>query len=640
MIRIITWLVLILIFSFSIKAQTNYSLLIKPTESITDKSSTDIIKQVGYNKTFKSKSERKKELQSFLFKLYDNGYITATFDSISTDSLNQFAFLNTGTIIHWAKIDKRNVDEGILSDVGFRDKLFAGKYFSQNQVRRLEENILKYCENNGYPFASIKLDSIVFNGDRIGAKLSLTKNQLCKIDSVLIKGNANLSDQYLESYLGIKPGDLYNESLVIKITDRLHELPFVTVTQPFKVLFLDKEAKILLYIDKKQASQFDGVIGIAPNNSVTTQGGGPTVSRTQITGEAHLRLNNSYGKGELFDLNWQEPQPLTQDLKVQFNYPFIFKTPFGLDLKLSLFKQDTSYLNLDENIGLQYLLKGGNYLKVFYENTSSTIISSVGLENIQALPPYADVSCNHYGLGYKSEKLDYRLNPRSGYSLEANASVGIKTIKKNPKINDTLYAGLQLKSTEYKADYRLNPRSGYSLEANASVGIKTIKKNPKINDTLYAGLQLKSTEYKADYTFDYYFPLSVRTVIDLGIKGGYINAPNLFQNELFRFGGLRTLRGFDEQSIYASNFHIWKVEFRFIMEQNSYLFLFYNQAWYEWKPESATTYYPDLPYGFGVGITFQSKLGIFSVSYALGSQLNNPLSFKTGKISFGLVNYF
>jgi outer membrane protein assembly factor BamA len=594
MIRIITWLVLILIFSFSIKAQTNYSLLIKPTESITDKSSTDIIKQVGYNKTFKSKSERKKELQSFLFKLYDNGYITATFDSISTDSLNQFAFLNTGTIIHWAKIDKRNVDEGILSDVGFRDKLFAGKYFSQNQVRRLEENILKYCENNGYPFASIKLDSIVFNGDRIGAKLSLTKNQLCKIDSVLIKGNANLSDQYLESYLGIKPGDLYNESLVIKITDRLHELPFVNVTQPYKVLFLDKETKILVYIDKKQASQFDGVIGIAPNNSVTTQGGGPTVSRTQITGEAHLRLNNSYGKGELFDLNWQEPQPLTQDLKVQFNYPFIFKTPFGLDLKLSLFKQDTSYLNLDENIGLQYLLKGGNYLKVFYENTSSTIISSVGLENIQALPPYADVSCNHYGLGYKSEKLDYRLNPRSGYSLEANASVGIKTIKKNPKINDTLYAGLQL----------------------------------------------KSTEYKADYTFDYYFPLSVRTVIDLGIKGGYINAPNLFQNELFRFGGLRTLRGFDEQSIYASNFHIWKVEFRFIMEQNSYLFLFYNQAWYEWKPESATTYYPDLPYGFGVGITFQSKLGIFSVSYALGSQLNNPLSFKTGKISFGLVNYF
>lgn len=592
--RKLTWLVLILIFSFSIKAQTNYSLLIKSADSITDKSPADIIKQIGYNKTFKSKNDRAKELQSFLFKLYDNGYITASIDSVSNDTINQIAFPKLGTIIHWAKIDKGNVDEGILSDVGFRDKLFAGKYFNQNQVRRLEENILKYCENNGYPFASIKLDSIVFNGDRIGAKLSLTKNQLCKIDSVVIKGNANLSDQYLQSYLGIKPGDLYNESLVIRITDRLHELPFVNVTQPYKVLFLDKETKILIYIDKKQASQFDGVIGIAPNNSVSTQGGGPTVSRTQITGEAHLRLNNSYGKGELFDLNWQEPQPLTQDLKVQFNYPFIFKTPFGMDLKLSLFKQDTSYLNLDENIGLQYLLKGGNYLKVFYENTSSTIISSVGLENIQALPPYADVSCNHYGLGYKSEKLDYRLNPRSGYSLEANASVGIKIIKKNPKINDTLYAGLQL----------------------------------------------KSTEYKADYTFDYYFPLSIRTVIDLGIKGGYINAPNLFQNELFRFGGLRTLRGFDEQSIYASNFHIWKVEFRFIMEQNSYLFLFYNQAWYEWKPESATVYSIDYPYGFGVGTTFQSKLGIFSVSYALGSQLNNPISFKTGKISFGLVNYF
>jgi outer membrane protein assembly factor BamA len=592
--RGLSWLVLFLIFNLSVKAQSSYTLSIQPADSINTKLTNDIIKQIGYNRIFKTKKDRTKELQSFLFKLYDAGYITATFDSLGSDSLNQTAFLNLGTIIHWAKIEKGNVDEGILSDVGFRDKLFAGKFFNQNQLRRLEEGILKYCENNGYPFASIKLDSIVFNGDRIGAKLSLTKNQLCKIDSVVIKGNSNLSDQYLESYLGIKPGDLYNELLIIKITDRLHELPFVNVTQPFKVLFLDKETKILLYIDKKQASQFDGVIGIAPNNSVTTQGGGPTVSRTQITGEAHLRLNNSYGKGELFDLNWQEPQPLTQDLKVQFNYPFIFKTPFGLDLKLSLFKQDTSYLNLDENIGIQYLLTGGNYLKVFYENTSSTIISSVGLSELTVLPPYADVSCNHYGLGYKSEKLDYRLNPRSGYSLEANASVGIKTINKNPKINDSLYSGLQL----------------------------------------------KSTEYKADYTFDYYFPLAIRSVIDLGVKGGYIDAPNLFQNELFRFGGLRTLRGFDEQSIYASQFHMWKVEFRYLMEQNSYLFLFYNQAWYEWKPQSATMYTIDLPYGFGVGSTFQSKLGIFSVSYGLGSQLNNPISFKEGKISFGLVNYF
>jgi hypothetical protein len=30
----------------------------------------------------------------------------------------------------------------------------------------------------------------------------------------------------------------------------------------------------------------------------------------------------------------------------------------------------------------------------------------------------------------------------------------------------------------------------------------------------------------------------------------------------------------------------------------------------------------------------------FGITYALGSQENNPISFKTGKIHFGYVNYF
>jgi len=590
------WLLVVLgILSFQANAQSNYSLQIKSIDSSNNKVLNETLKQFPYKKSFPNALLRSKELQSFLFKLFDNGYIAASFDSISNDSLNQTAFLNLGQIYHWAKIEKGNVDEGILSEVGFRDKIYSNKPFSQNQVRNLQEKILNYCENNGYPFASIKLDSITFEQNNIHARLALTKNTLVKVDSILIKGNADVADQYLYNYLGIKPGDPYNESLIIKIPDRLKELPFVNITQSFKVIFLEKNCKILLYIDSKKASQFDGVVGIAPNNTAPTLAGGtPTVAQVKITGQAHLRLNNSYGKGELFDLNWQEPQPQTQDLKVQFNYPFILKSPFGLDVKFSLFKQDTSYLNLDENLGIQYLLSGGNYFKVFYEHTSSTIISARGLDSITVLPPYADISCDQYGIGYRSEKLDYRLNPRSGYSFEASASAGIKSIHKNPKINAEVYDSLKL----------------------------------------------TSTEYKAEYTFDYYFPLSPRNVIDIGAKGGIINTPDLFQNELFRFGGLRTLRGFDEQSLYASNFELWKVEFRYLMEQNSFLFVFYNQAWYKNMMRNYSGINTDTPYGFGVGSTFQTKLGIMSVSYALGSQFNNPIAFKSGKISFGLVNYF
>lgn len=575
-------------------AQANYTLTIQSANNIEDKNVDAIIKQIGYKNTFVTSIQRTKELQSFLINLFDYGYLTASFDSMKTDSLNQIAFLNTGAIYQLANIEKGNVDEGILSEVGFRDKLFNGKVFNQKQIRKLLEGILNYCENKGYPFASIKFDNIIINENKINTRLALTKNILVHIDSLIIKGTADLSNEYLYSYLGIKPGDVYNESLIAKIPDRLRELPFVNTNQNFKVIFLEKNCKILLYIDKKQASQFDGVIGIAPNSIPQSPGAGPTVSTPQITGEAHLRLHNSYGKGELFDLNWQAPQSRTQDLKVQFVYPFLFSSPFGLDVKFSLLKQDTSYLNLNENIGVQYLLTGGNFMKVFYEHSSSTLISSKGLDSITVLPSFADVSENHYGLGYKSEKLDYRLNPRSGYSFEGTASVGIKTIHKNAKINAEIYDSLKL----------------------------------------------VSTIYKVNYTFDYYFPLATRSVVDIGIKGGYINAPNLFRNELLRFGGLRTLRGFDEQSIYASNMHIWKMEYRYIMELNSYLFFFYNQAWYKNQSTNSTSNNTDTPLGFGVGSTFQTKLGIFSVSYAVGKEFNDAISLKNAKISFGLLNYF
>jgi hemolysin activation/secretion protein len=169
-------------------------------------------------------------------------------------------------------------------------------------------------------------------------------------------------------------------------------------------------------------------------------------------------------------------------------------------------------------------------------------------------------------------------------------------------------------------------------------GVRKITKNAKVNAVVYDSLKLKSTQYNATGNGDAYFPLSARSVLNIGMMGGFLESPSIFQNELYRFGGLKTLRGFDESSLLASRYIIGKAEYRFILEQNSYLLLFFNEAYYENR--GATNFLHDHPYGFGVGLTFETKAGIFSFTYALGSQQNNPILFKSGKIHFGLVNYF
>jgi hemolysin activation/secretion protein len=103
-------------------------------------------------------------------------------------------------------------------------------------------------------------------------------------------------------------------------------------------------------------------------------------------------------------------------------------------------------------------------------------------------------------------------------------------------------------------------------------------------------------------------------------------------------GGLNSLRGFDEESIYASTYAMGNVEWRFLLDKSSFLFGFVNQAFYELA--LVDKYIKDEPTGFGIGINFETKPGIFSLTYALGKQLNNAVSFRAAKVHFGIVSTF
>ena len=182
-------------------------------------------------------------------------------------------------------------------------------------------------------------------------------------------------------------------------------------------------------------------------------------------------------------------------------------------------------------------------------------------------------------------------------------------------------------------DYRFNPRKGMNTKGDFKLGNKNIIDQ---NDTLNSSL--KSLDYQLYLEFNNFFKLGNNSTIKLGGKFYTIINPYIFENELLRIGGNADLRGFDEQSIWVSSYAIGLIEYRLLLEQNSNIFCFFNYAW----TESNTTllYSRDNPYSCGVGINFETKPGIFSLSYALGSQQNNPLLFKTAKIHFGFINFF
>jgi hypothetical protein len=54
----------------------------------------------------------------------------------------------------------------------------------------------------------------------------------------------------------------------------------------------------------------------------------------------------------------------------------------------------------------------------------------------------------------------------------------------------------------------------------------------------------------------------------------------------------------------------------------------------------ANNYIADKPYSVGLGMSFETKAGLFNISYAIGGRDSQRLQVRNSKIHFGYVNYF
>lgn len=542
-----------------------------------------VFKKISYKKQVTNKEFVSNEINKVYVSLINEGYISANVDSIKNDSLKYTCFITIGKKYKWIKLTYDKKDQGIINKIGYNERFFSNRPFKFTELSRFMEKIIVHYENNGYPFVSVRLDSVAFGEATLKAKLHIQKNIYIKLDSLITEGTAKVNQKFLLRYLGIKNGMPYNSEVFVGISKKIRQLPFVTEKKAPIIQLTDKQNKMLLFLEKKTASQFDGIVGILPGDN----------GKTIFTGDLKIKLVNSIFKsGETFDINWRRLQTQTQDLKAAVIYPYIAGLPVGADYNIKIYKKDTTFLDVNNAIGLNYYFNGLNYFKAFYKQRNANLISTSGLATITVLPDYADVITKAYGVGFFIEKLNYRFNPRKGISINIQGSVGSRQIKKNPRVNDVAYANLNLKTSQYQTE-------------GMAIGYINLVKNH---------------------------------VLKLSTQFGSVFGNTIYKNELFRIGGLRTIRGFDEESIYASTFVIPTIEYRFLFEKNSNLFVFGEGAWYE--DNNVSGYTTDTPISVGAGINFETKAGIFNLSYAIGKQFGNPFDLRIGKIHAGLTAIF
>jgi hemolysin activation/secretion protein len=360
-------------------------------------------------------------------------------------------------------------------------------------------------------------------------------------------------------------------------------------------------ATLNLYLEPKRSSQVNVLIGFVPGNTIT--------GKAQITADVHLDLKNSLGNGESILLNWQQLQPQSPRLNLGFSKPYIFNSNFGVDFSFSLLKRDSSYLQLNGILGLEYMISSNKTFKIFYENESDFLLAGgVDTNRIiysKQLPPNIDVSSGNVGIGYHLVNTNYRLNPRKGNELDITASGGIKKTSKNNDI-------VNLKDP-------LNPNFDFN--------------------SLYDSIKLKTYRFKIVATAAHYFPLGKMSTFKTAANIGLLESPQNFQNELFRIGGYKILRGFDEESIYANQYAVFTGEYRYLVGTNSYFFGFSDLGFTKTK-FNAVQYSNSFISG-GIGLEFETKFGLLNLSYAVGKRNNVNFDIRnSSKIHFGYINYF
>ncbi|MBO9570972.1 MAG: BamA/TamA family outer membrane protein [Chitinophagaceae bacterium] len=528
--------------------------------------------------------------------LKTKGYPNASIDSISYDSTKAFCQLYVGETMKNTYLKTDSIDPALLEAVGWRKK----KSFDFSQFKQIQEKIIAQLENSGYPFASVFMDSVEFKNDTMQAVLKVDRGPLYKIDSIRNFGSGSISSDFLQQYLGIKNGSIYRKDRLQDISSKIRELPYLQEKQPWDLTLLGTGSILNMYLDTKKSSEVNVIVGLLPANEQLAD------NKMLVTGEANINLKNTLGGGETIGLNWQQIQPKSPRLNVLFQQPYLFSSPFGLNFNFDLLKKDSSYVNINILLGAAYALSARQSGSVFVQRLTTNLLTvdTFAVKSTKKLPQEADVSSTNFGVTYELLTTDYRFNPRKGNEFLLGASAGTKSIRKNDVI------------------IKLHDESDPSFDFNS----------------LYDTIVLKSYQFRLKLKAAHYFPVTRTSTIKAALNGGWFQSPNTFRNELFQIGGYKLLRGFDEESIFASAYGVVTAEYRYLIGQNSFLAAFMDYGAAQNKSQGVNTNNNFL--GVGLGLALETRAGIFNISYAVGKRDDDKFNFRQSKIHLGYVNYF
>jgi hypothetical protein len=431
-------------------------------------------------------------------------------------------------------------------------------------VEIFQKAIIEKLKAQGLSFGKSFLTDLEYrNAHALNARLIIDSGLKRRIDKINIKGYESLPKSYISYLTGLKIGSEFIESQIQQKTEKLDNIPFISVKKPTEVLFKKDSTELFLYLEKFNSNTFDGFLGFGNNET----------SDFELNGYLNMVLLNNLNFGERLGVIYKNDGNGQQTFEGNVELPFVFSSPVTIGADLRIFRRDSAFSNSSQTVELKYYLNEKLNLKGAAEFTNST---SLEQENLNSISEIDDYNSSFYGIGAEYLKL----GPRQLFGV-------------NTFVNLNLSAGSR--KTE--------------------------------NDT---------EQYKLSLSGQHQININYRNRLYLNLNSQILISDNFLNNELFRFGGVNSIRGFAENSLLASRFAVLQTEYRYILDANLYANTVIDVGNYENRLNNVN----ENILGYGAGIGLKSQAGIFNLIIANSVSDVQESTFSNTRIHINFTSFF
>ncbi|WP_146201680.1 BamA/TamA family outer membrane protein [Sediminitomix flava] len=538
----------------------------------------DIQKKIKRIESAESITQAENTAQQLLSLLKNEGYLFASLDSIWESNAHYHIQLYTGNKLIWGNIDADSLSTAVLQKSFQKAQYKTARW---EELSNWKKSIEDFYASNGAPDTQLQITPKLASAQQVDLQIRVEQGAYYVFDTlkVISNGKLNIKKSFFQKYIGIEKGDEFSTEKMELIQDRLKQLAFLQLEEEPSVSLKNEKAYVELKLKKRKANQLDGMLGLMPSENANGS------TDYTLTGHILLDIYNPLMTGKHFKLDWQQPDKSSQQLEVLYEHPvFLKKEKLDLEGFLSFQKNDTIFFNANRGLALHYRVSGKKKIGLFmdWESSQSYLDEREEDETTELLD--SDYRWIKLGVQYAYNNLDDPFLPKKGSHLLLKMGLGQKEL--------------------------------HSLSEEEKLLVENV--NP-----LQSEMSLQYQSYRK---------LGKTSILKLAFNSSSLFGDQILQNDLYRIGGLKTLRGFDEQSLWVSSYLISTAEAQFFMQNNSYVFLFNDFAWLH---DQAVRKESWLANGFGAGISLQSEIGIFQLVYSLGWQEDVPINLQNAKIHFG-----